>query len=72
MTITMKPLRLVAAAFALAVPLASPAGDGLEVKFRSRALLDAMASGYGKDAVQGYFRLEDFRVGFKAGYGDTG
>ena len=42
MTITMKPLRLVAAAFALAVPLASPAGDGLEVKFRSRALLDAV------------------------------
>lgn len=72
MTITMKPLRLVAAAFALAVPLASPAGDGLEVKFRSRALLDAMASGYGKDAVQGYFRLEDFRVGFKAGYGRYG
>lgn len=45
------------------------ASDTLKVKFRSRALLDATASGYGKDEVQGYYRLEDFRVGFKANYG---
>ena len=40
----------------------------LTVKFRSRALLDAAVSGYGKENVQGYYRLEDFRVGFKATY----
>ncbi len=45
------------------------AADTLHVKFRSRALLDATATGYGKEDVQGYYRLEDFRVGFKAGYG---
>ena len=46
------------------------AQDQLEVKFRSRALLDVAVSGYGKEDVQGYYRLEDFRVGFKAVYGD--
>lgn len=45
------------------------AGEPLKVKFRSRALLDATVSGYGKEDVQGYYRLEDFRVGFKATYG---
>lgn len=44
------------------------AGEPLKIKFRSRALLDATVSGYGKDDVQGYYRLEDFRVGFKATY----
>lgn len=38
-------------------------------KFRSRALLDATVTDYGKEDVQGYYRLEDFRVGFKANYG---
>lgn len=52
-----------------AVPMTAIASDTLKVKFRSRALLDATASGYGKDEVQGYYRLEDFRVGFKANYG---
>ena len=41
----------------------------LDMKFRSRALLDAAVSGYGKEDTQGYYRLEDFRVGFKATYG---
>ena len=39
------------------------AQEQLKVKFRSRALLDAAVSGYGKEDVQGYYRLEDFRVG---------
>lgn len=43
-----------------AVPMTAIASDTLKVKFRSRALLDATASGYGKDEVQGYYRLEDF------------
>lgn len=45
------------------------ADEPLSIKFRSRALLDATVSGYGKDDAQGYYRLEDFRVGFKATYG---
>lgn len=43
--------------------------DSLKIKFRSRALLDATVSGYGKEQAQGYYSLEDFRVGFKAVYG---
>jgi phosphate-selective porin OprO and OprP len=43
--------------------------DSLKTKFRSRALLDATVSGYGKEQAQGYYSLEDFRVGFKAVYG---
>ncbi len=58
---------MLAAVLSAAFPALS--ADSLKVKFRSRALLDATASGYGKDDVQGYFRLEDFRVGFKADYG---
>lgn len=45
------------------------AQDKMEIKFRSRALLDATVSGYGKEDVQGYYRVEDFRLGFKALYG---
>ena len=41
------------------------AQESLKVKFRSRALLDATLSGYGKESTQGYYRLEDFRVGLK-------
>ena len=55
----------------LAVAGGAQAGDTLRVKFRSRALLDATATDYGKEDVQGYYRLEDFRVGFKANYGMT-
>lgn len=44
------------------------AQESLKVKFRSRALLDATLSGYGKESTQGYYRLEDFRMGFKATY----
>lgn len=40
--------------------------EPLKVSFRSRALLDATLSDYGKDDWQGYYRLEDFRLGFKA------
>lgn len=46
------------------------AQEKLSVKFRSRALIDATVSGYGKESAQGYYRLEDFRVGFKAVYGN--
>lgn len=53
----------------LAVAGGAQASDTVRIKFRSRALLDATATGYGKDDVQGYYRLEDFRVGFKANYG---
>ena len=48
--------------------MTAQANEPLTVKFRSRALLDAAVSGYGKESVQGYYRLEDFRVGFKATY----
>lgn len=48
--------------------MTAQADEPLTVKFRSRALLDAAVSGYGKESVQGYYRLEDFRVGFKATY----
>lgn len=48
---------------------AAKSDDSLEVKFRSRALMDAAVSGYGKESPQGYYRLEDFRMGFKAVYG---
>lgn len=44
------------------------AQDSLKIKFRSRGLLDAAVSGYGKDDTQGYYRLEDFRMGLKATY----
>ena len=44
------------------------ANGPLQVKFRSRALLDATVSGYGKEKAQGHYRIEDFRVGFKATY----
>lgn len=44
--------------------------EPLKVSFRSRALLDATVSDYGKDDWQGYYRLEDFRMGFKATMGD--
>lgn len=40
------------------------AGSPLRIKFRARALLDAAISGYGKENVQGYYRLDDLRVGF--------
>lgn len=40
-----------------------------KISFHSRALLDAAVSGYGKESVQGYYRVEDFRLGFKASYG---
>lgn len=46
--------------------MTAQADEPLTVKFRSRALLDAAVSSYGKESVQGYYRLEDFRVGFKA------
>ena len=65
----MNLLRLIMLAAVLSAAFPALSADSLKVKFRSRALLDATASGYGKDDVQGYFRLEDFRVGFKADYG---
>ena len=58
---------LLCLAFLTATAVVS-AVDGLHIKFRSRALLDATLSGYGKESVQGYYRLEDFRLGFKATY----
>lgn len=42
--------------------------DSLTMKIRSRALLDGALSGYGKESVQGYYKIEDFRIGFKASY----
>ena len=46
------------------------ADNPLKIKFRTRALLDACVSGYGKEDVQGYYRLDDLRVGFQATYKD--
>lgn len=65
----MHRLRYIVLAALLAVGARALAADTLKVKFRSRALLDATATDYGKEDVQGYYRLEDFRVGFKATYG---
>lgn len=48
--------------------MAVHADESLKIKFRSRALLDATLSGYGKENTQGYYRVEDLRVGFKATY----
>ena len=56
-------------AFAMSACMTATAADTLKVKSRSRAMLDATASGYGKEYVQGYYRLDDFRVDFKANYG---
>ena len=44
--------------------MTAQADEPLTVKFRSRALLDDAVSSYGKESVQGYYRLEDIRVGF--------
>ncbi len=48
----------------------SSSQEQFKLKFRSRALLDAMISGYGKENIQGYYKLEDLRFGFKASYGN--
>lgn len=40
----------------------------LNIKFRSRGLLDASISGYDNNETKSYFSLEDFRIGFKASY----
>lgn len=48
----------------------SAAGNDVKVKIRSRALLDATLSGYGTDHTQAYYRLEDFRFGAKASFGN--
>lgn len=56
-------------ALCLCVGMNVTAQETLKVKFRSRALLDTSVSGYGKESTQGYYRVEDFRVGFKATYG---
>lgn len=46
--------------------------EAFSFSFRSRALIDASFSGYGTDDVCGYYRLEDFRVGYKAGFSGFG
>lgn len=56
-------------ALCLCAGMSVTAQETLKVKFRSRALLDTSVSGYGKESTQGYYRVEDFRVGFKATYG---
>lgn len=56
-------------ALCLCAGMSVTAQETLKVKFRSRALLDTSVSGYGKESAQGYYRVEDFRVGFKATYG---
>lgn len=47
----MRTFGYVAMAFMLALGVKASAADTLKVKFRSRALLDATASGYGKEDV---------------------
>lgn len=44
------------------------AQNDFKVKFRSRALLDAAITSFQEQQTQGYYKLEDFRVGFKAEY----
>lgn len=66
---TRNTARLLIATVTLAIAYTASASDTLKLKFRSRALLDATVSDYGNKDVKGYFRLEDFRVGFKVNYG---
>lgn len=53
---------------ALGISLILQAQDSFKFKFRSRALLDASVASFQGQKYQGYYRLEDFRLGFKAGY----
>lgn len=46
----------------------SQAQKPLNIKIRSRGLLDASISGYDNNETKSYFSLEDFRIGFKASY----
>lgn len=48
--------------------ISASAQDDFSFAFRSRAMMDVSFSGYGTDNVQGYYRLEDFRIGYKARY----
>ena len=59
----MKRVLMLIAVFFMGWPVVRANGP-LQVKFRSRALLDATVSGYGKEKAQGYYRIEDFRAGF--------
>ena len=52
----------------LCLALPNKAENPLKIKLRSRALLDASISDYNKDEIQGFYKLEDFRIGFKAQY----
>ena len=58
-------LKALCLAAVLAVAGGAQAGDTLRVKFRSRALLDATATGYGKDDVQGVLPFGGFSRGFQ-------
>lgn len=42
--------------------------EKIKVSFRSRGLFDATLSDYDSGALKSYYRVEDFRVGFKATY----
>lgn len=42
--------------------------DKIKVNFRSRVLFDVAISDYDNGDLKSYFRVEDFRVGFKATY----
>ena len=66
----MKALRLLVFAAMLAYGAGVSHADSLKVKFTARALIDATATGYGKEDVQGYYHLEDCRAGFFANYGN--
>lgn len=48
--------------------LAQEQEDKIKVSFRSRGLLDATLSDYDSGKYKSYYRVEDFRVGFKATY----
>lgn len=50
------------------IGLAQGEGENISVKFRSRGLFDAALSGYDNGKLKSYYRVEDFRVGFKATY----
>lgn len=67
--VSMKALRQLVVAAMLLFGAAVSYGDSLKVKITSRALLDATASSYGKEDVEGYYSLEDFRLGLHARYG---
>ena len=60
-----KPIFLLAG---ILFAIASHAEQPFKIKLRSRGLIDAAVSDYNKKDMQAFYKLEDFRLGFKANF----